>query len=73
MNKDLIDVRLICDAVALTAICQEVGSSGALLVCNRCRNIEAPIAGILVIEKDMEAWALCGTCIRELPVEGAVA
>jgi hypothetical protein len=73
MNNDVVDVGLIGDAVSVAAICQEVGSCGALLVCNGCRNIEALIAGILVIDKDKEAWALCGTCIRKLPVEGAVA
>jgi hypothetical protein len=73
MNNDLVDVGLIGDAVVVAAICREVGSGGALLVCNGCRNIEALIAGILVIDKDEEAWALCGTCIQKLSVEGAVA
>jgi hypothetical protein len=45
MNNDLVDIGLIGDAVAVAAICQEVGSGGALLVCNGCRNIEALIAG----------------------------
>jgi hypothetical protein len=69
MKDDLVDVGLIGDAVAVAAICQEVGAGGALLVCNDCRNIEALIAGILVIDKDKEAWALCGTCIRKASQE----
>jgi hypothetical protein len=73
MKNDLVDVCLIGETVLVAAICHEVGSSGALLVCNGCRDIEALIAGILVIEDDKEAWALCGACIRKLPVQGAVA
>ena len=73
MNNDLVDVGLIGDAATVAAICAEVSSSGSLLVCNGCRDIEAPIAGVLVIDHDEEAWALCGPCIRKLPVEGAVA
>ena len=73
MKNDLVDVCLIGDTVLVAAICHEVGSSGALLVCNGCRDIEALIAGILVIEDVKEAWALCGACIRKLPVEGAIA
>ena len=69
MKDDLVDVGLIGDAVAVAAICQEVGAGGALLFCNDCRNIEALIAGILVIDKDKEAWALCGTCIRKASQE----
>jgi hypothetical protein len=73
MKDDLVDVGLIGDAVAVAAICQEVGASGALLVCNGSRNIEALIDGIVVIDKDKEAWALCGTYIRKVSVKGAVA
>jgi hypothetical protein len=73
MKNDLVDVGLIGDTVVVAAICHELGSSGALLVCNGCRDIEALIAGILVIEDDKEAWALCGACIRRLRLEGAVA
>ena len=54
MKNDLVDVGLIGDTVVVAAICHEVGSSGALLVCNGCRDIEALIAGILVIEDDKE-------------------
>jgi hypothetical protein len=57
--------------------CAEVSSSGSLLVCDGCRedgcrDIEAPIAGVLVIDHDEEAWALCGACIRRLPLERTV-
>ena len=67
MNNDLVDVGLIGDAATVAAICAEVSSSGSLLVCNGCRDIEAPIAGVLVIDHDEEAWALCGACMRSYP------
>lgn len=72
MNNNLVDVCLIGDAATVAAICDELSSSGSLLVCNGCRDIEALITGVLVIEHDEEAWALCGACIRKLPIEGAI-
>ena len=53
--NDLVDVGLIGDAATVAAICAEVSSSGSLLVCNGCRDIEAPIAGVLVIDHHEEA------------------
>ena len=71
MDDDLVDVFLVRDLATVTAICAEVGD-GSLLVCNGCGDIEAPIAGVLVIDDAEEAWVLCGVCIRKLPFEGAV-
>jgi hypothetical protein len=67
MDNDLVDVFLVRDSAAVTAICAEVGD-GTLLVCNSCGDIEALIAGVLIID-DAE---LCGACIRKLPFEGTV-
>ncbi len=69
--NDLVDVGLVRDTAAVTAICAEVGS-GSLLVCNGCGDIEALIAGVLIIDDSEEAWVLCGACIRKLPFEGTV-
>jgi len=65
------DVVFVRDMAAVTAICAEVGD-GSLLVCNGCGDIEAPIAGVLVIDDAEEAWVLCGACIRKLPFGGPV-
>ena len=72
MSSEFDGVGLIDDTATVAAICAEVSSSGSLLVCNGCRDIEAPIAGVLVIDHDEEAWALCGACIRRLPLERTV-
>jgi len=71
MDDDLVDVVFVRDTAAVTAICAEVGD-GTLLVCNGCGDIEALIAGVLIIDDAEEAWVLCGVCIRKLPFEGAV-
>jgi hypothetical protein len=73
MKNDLLDVSFVADAATVADICADVAPEGSLLVCNGCGNIEEPIAGILVIDDDQEAWALCGGCIRKLPLEGTVA
>jgi len=71
MDDDLMDVVFVRDMAAVTAICAEVGD-GSLLVCNGCGDIEAPIAGVLVIDDAEEAWVPCGACIRKLPFGGPV-
>jgi hypothetical protein len=72
MKADLIDVGLVSDADMVAAICAEIRSGGRLLVCHGCGDIEALIAGFLVLADDEEAWALCGPCLRKLPLSGAV-
>ncbi len=49
-----------------------IGKPTRALVCNGCRDIEASIAGVLVIDLDEEAGALCGACIRRLHLEGSM-
>jgi hypothetical protein len=73
MKNNLVDVSFVADTATVADICADVAQEGSLLVCNGCGDIEEPIAGILVIDDDQEAWALCGDCIRKLPLEGAVA
>ena len=73
MDNDLVDVSFIRDAATIAAISAEVSSDGGFLVCNGCGDIEALIAGVLVIDEAEEAWALCGLCIRKLPLEGTAA
>jgi hypothetical protein len=72
MSHDLMDVAFIRDAVTVAAISAEVRANGSLLICNGCGDVEALIAGILVIDDAEEAWMLCGPCVRKLPIEGMV-
>jgi hypothetical protein len=73
MDNVLVDVSFIRDTATVAAICAEVSSDGGFLICNGCGDVEALIAGVLVIDHAEEAWVLCGECIRKLPFEGAVA
>ena len=72
MESDLIDVRLIRDSETIAAICSDVSSTGRLLICHGCGDVEALVIGFLLLDNDEQAWALCGTCMRKLPLHGAV-
>ena len=67
----LLDAWLIRDHETIAQLCAEIGSAGGLLICHGCSEIEAVIVGLLVLDEG-EAWALCGVCIRKLPLHGAV-
>jgi hypothetical protein len=69
----LVDIGLIVEAETVVAVSDAIRSSGRLLVCHGCGDLEALIIGFLVIDGDEEAWALCGNCMRKLPISGAVA
>jgi hypothetical protein len=64
------DPRAISETSA--EMCAAVGQANGILVRNGSANIEAPIAGLLVIDETEEAWALCGECLRMVPLLGAV-
>jgi hypothetical protein len=72
MESDLIDVRLIRDSETIAAICSDVSSTGRLLICHGCGDVEALVVGFLLLDNDQQAWALCGMCMRKLPLHGAV-
>jgi len=76
MSKDQIQVGLIRDAQTIAetcaAVCAAAGHADSILICNGCGNVEAPIAGLLVVEEHEEAWALCADCLRGVPLLGAV-
>lgn len=73
MNDRLLDVELVADQVSLARLSETIRSQGRLLVCHRCRDIEGVIAGVLIVQQYDEAWALCGPCLRQAPLEGQVA
>jgi hypothetical protein len=64
------DPQVIAETCA--EMCAALGEAHGILVCNACGNIEAPIAGLLVSNEHEEAWALCGECLRAVPLLGAV-
>jgi len=72
MKSDLMEVWLIRDCETVAALCSDVSSTGRLLICHGCGDVEALVVGILLLDNDQQAWALCGTCIRKLPLHGAV-
>ena len=72
MESDLIDVRLIRDSETVAAIRSDVSSTGRLLICHGCGDVEALVIGFLLLDNDQQAWALCGMCMRKLPLHGAV-
>src|SRR6266851_9623925 len=71
MDDDLVDAVFVRDTAAVTAICAEVGD-GTLLVCSSCGDIEALIAGVLIIDHAEEAWVLCSACIENSHFGGPV-
>jgi hypothetical protein len=69
-NEKLIDANLICDNSTMTALSAELNAIGDVIICHNCYGFELPIAGLLVIEQDEEAWLLCGDCLGRLPLAG---
>jgi len=72
-SEDLVDVELMSDRDSLTRLSKLARSSGQMLICHRCRNVKNIIAGVLIIHNRDEAWALCGPCLRKVPLEGQMA
>lgn len=73
MNNDLVDVEILTDQSGLAGLSAEIRAEGGLLVCHRCDDVHGIIAGILVMRESEEAWALCGPCLRQIPLQGQVA
>lgn len=77
MSKGQMQVRLTRDRATIAetcaAVCAEAGYAGGILICHGCGEIEAPIAALLVVDADEEAWALCADCLGTVSLLGAVA
>jgi hypothetical protein len=67
MESDFLHVELIQNREIVATVCAEISSLGLLLIGNGCDDDEAIIVGFLCEQKE-KAWALCGACIRKLPV-----
>jgi hypothetical protein len=72
MRSEFLDLELIWDFQTVAAVCAELISIGRILICHGCGDAEALIAAFLVFEQAEEAWPLCGSCLSELPMQGAV-
>lgn len=72
MSSEAQVVGFVRDSAVIADISAEIGQNGGLLVCNGCADIEAIIAALLVFDEDREAWALCGSCIQKLSLEGPI-
>jgi hypothetical protein len=73
MKEDRINIELMSDQPSLQRLSHLVQEAGRLLVCHRCHDIGAVIAGVLIIPGSEEAWVLCGPCMRQVPLEGRLA
>lgn len=68
--EKLIGAKLICDHSTIIMMSAELNALGRVIICHNCDSIDLPIAGLLVIEQDEEAWILCGDCLKRLPLAG---
>jgi hypothetical protein len=62
----LIEVELV-EGPALFALSSELRNRGYLLTCDRCKDSRELISAILVISAGGAAWALCGSCMQQMP------
>jgi hypothetical protein len=73
MSNDLIDIELLSDNASIAALSNMVRAQGGMLICHGCHDVSEVIAGILIIRDSEEAWALCGPCLQQVPLEGRLA
>ena len=67
MESEFSDLELIQNREIVTAVFAEMTLLGQLLICHGCDDVEAVIVGFLVNDRIEQAWALCGSCVRDLP------
>jgi hypothetical protein len=72
MTDEYLDLKLVQNREIVTAIWDSISSLGRLLICHGCNDVEAVIVGFLVHEQSEQAWALCGSCVWNLPLHGAL-
>jgi hypothetical protein len=42
-------------------------SNQPLMICDRCHDVEEIVVALMQIQAVEETWALCGSCVGELP------
>ena len=73
MRYECLNLELIQNREIVTGVYAETSSLGQLLICHGCGDVEAVIVGFLVHEQSEKAWALCGLCVQQMPLYGAIA
>ena len=73
MGYEFLDLELIQNREIVTGVYAETSSLGQLLICHGCDDAEAVIVGFLVHDQSEQAWALCGSCVQNPPLYGAIA
>lgn len=66
------DLEFIQNREIVAAVNAETRSLGLLLICTGCDDVEATVEAFLVSEAKKEAWALCGSCARQMSQFSAV-
>ena len=64
--SELIEIELV-EGPELSDLSSELRDFGYLLTCDRCKDSRELISAILVIPASGVSWALCGTCMRQMP------
>jgi hypothetical protein len=73
MSNELIDVELLKDNASIVTLSNIIQAQGGMLICHRCHDAGEVIVGVLIIRDSEEAWALCGPCLQQVPLEGRLA
>jgi hypothetical protein len=73
MKSESLDLELIQNPEVVAWVCAKISALGQLLMCHGCDDVEAVIVGFLVFEQSEQAWALCGSCVQNHPLYGAIA
>lgn len=72
-SRELSEIELMTDRHAIEHLSNVFRASGNMMVCHICDDVGELIAGIVVVRASEEAWVLCGTCLRKIPMQGALA
>jgi hypothetical protein len=69
-ESNLVWTALIEDPAIIADCYVKIRSQGALFVCHRCEDVDSGVAAILVMgEEPDKCYALCRSCVRDLPEE----
>jgi hypothetical protein len=69
-ENNIVWTALIEDPAIIANCYVKIRSEGALFVCHRCEDVDASVAAILVVSEEQDkCYALCRSCLRDLPEE----
>jgi hypothetical protein len=67
MSEELVEVKIVEAETFFAGVSAELRNIGSLLTCDRCKDSRELICAVLVVSSCSEFWALCGTCLRQMP------